>query len=59
MTAIFFFNYCFNMPSKRFSCVQNKFFRHFIPFFLKALVSKPIFRWEMLHDLLTQTPLRA
>ena len=29
----FFFNYCINTPWKRLACLQNKCFRHFIPFY--------------------------
>ena len=32
----FFFNYCINMPSKRFACLQNRFFGYLIPFLLNS-----------------------
>ena len=34
--ATIFFNYCIITPSTRFACLQNKFFRHFIPSLLIA-----------------------
>ena len=33
--SAFFFKYFNNMP-KRFACLQNKFFRHFIPFLFNS-----------------------
>ena len=32
----FFFNYYINTPVKRFACLQNKFFTHFITFLLNS-----------------------
>ena len=36
MVAIFIFNYCINLPLKRFTYLQNKIFKHFIPFLLNS-----------------------
>ena len=36
--AIIFVNYCINTPSKRFKCLQNKFFGHFIYFLLNTIL---------------------
>ena len=34
--AAIFFNYYINTPSKRFACLQNKSFKHFIPLLLNS-----------------------
>ena len=36
MATIFFFNYCINTPLKGFTCLQNKFFKHFILLLLNS-----------------------
>ena len=40
MSAIFFFNFYINTPTKRFACLQNKFFRHFYPFLLSSSLKR-------------------
>ena len=40
MATIFFLSYCINMPLKRFVCLQNKFCRHFILFFLNCSLER-------------------
>ena len=45
------------MPPKGFECLQNKFYRHFIPFLLNScLLSEPIFEWEVAFVLFSKTP---
>ena len=33
-----FFSYCISTTSKRFACLQNKIFKHFIPFLLNSSI---------------------
>ena len=38
--ATIYLNYCITTVSKRFAYLQNKFFRHFIPFRLKSSLKR-------------------
>ena len=38
--ATIFFNDCINTPSKRYECLQNKFFRYLFPFLLKSSLNR-------------------
>ena len=38
--ATIFFNYCINTPLKQFAFLQNKFFRHFIPFLFNSCLKQ-------------------
>ena len=40
MVAILFFNYCISIPSKQFACLQNRFFRYFLPFLLNSSLKR-------------------
>ena len=40
MFTQYFFDYCMNTPSKQLSCLQNKLFKHFIPFLLKSRLKR-------------------
>ena len=35
-----FFSYWINMPLKRFACLQNNFFKHYIPFLFYSSVKR-------------------
>ena len=47
--ATVFFNYCINMLSKQFVCLQNKFLRHFISFLLNSCLKRHQYLYGKLH----------